>query len=178
MVIGMIILHGAIAIWIFLSIVVSIAVFVFSAIVIVLQIHLSSRESKGPGLVLPSLTFLFSIALFVIIDIKFNSAAALGIDVYVLFFVALFNIPTAALIAVYVVRRRALRDEYDAFPHDGVGNGDSDKKKSRLTVADRIRNIKRMKNKALFTMWGFTYFVIFEIAAMIAVLALVVSWIS
>ncbi len=71
----------------------------FLAIVILLQIYLSQRESKWPGLVLPIISFLFGL-------LSLNMAAppdgvTVGFVFQVLLEWILGNIPTIVLLAIY-----------------------------------------------------------------------------
>lgn len=76
--------------------------------IILLQLFLSRRESRLPGLVLPVLFFLFSI-------IAMLNVAALPSDsvretaVTMLTVVLLYNIPTLVLLVIYFVCREKFR---------------------------------------------------------------------
>lgn len=78
---------------------------------ILLQIFLSRRESKWPGLVLPLLTFLYSLVL------ALNVTAVGGEFPWgpLLASLVLGNIPTVVLLAIYAACRekRKKRDEID-----------------------------------------------------------------
>ena len=85
---------------------------------VLLQIFLSRRESRWPGLVLPALTFLYSLAM------------ALGVAVYdgafpwgaMLASLAMGNIPTVVLLAIYAAGRERLkkRREIDKMQIDDL----------------------------------------------------------
>ena len=73
---------------------------------ILLQIFLSRRESRWPGLILPGICFLFSL-------IAVLSVAALGsageIVMAILTVLVLYNIPTVVLLAIYFACREKFR---------------------------------------------------------------------
>ena len=73
---------------------------------ILLQIFLSKRESKWPGLILPGMCFLFSL-------LAVLSVAALGsvgeIVMAILTVLVLYNIPTVVLLAIYFACREKFR---------------------------------------------------------------------
>lgn len=72
---------------------------------IVLQIFLSKRESKWPGLVLPMVTFLWSLVM--VLNVAADSLAqAVSAILMVLI---LGNIPTAVLLAIYFACREKRR---------------------------------------------------------------------
>lgn len=78
---------------------------------ILLQIFLSRRESKWPGLVLPMVTFLWSLVM--VLNVAADSLAqAVSAILMVLI---LGNIPTAVLLAIYFACRekRRKRTELD-----------------------------------------------------------------
>lgn len=80
--------------------------------IVLLQIFLSRRESRWPGLVLPSLTFLFSLcvtlggALFLYIPTQDSTLGAVILPTLLLFL--LYNIPTLVLLGIYF----ACREKY------------------------------------------------------------------
>ena len=78
---------------------------VFVAGGILLQIFLSKRESKWPGLLLPALTFLYSLVMVCSVTVyngSFPWGALLGAFVT-------GNIPTVVLLAIYFACREKLR---------------------------------------------------------------------
>ena len=88
----------------------SATVALFSVILLVagsvlLQVFLSKRESKWPGLVLPLLSFLYSLVM------AFSAAAYNGAALWgpVLASLVLGNIPTALLVVIYFVCREKFR---------------------------------------------------------------------
>ena len=80
----------------------------FLAGVVLLQIFLSGRESRWPGLVLPGITFLHSV-------LALLSVAAMGsvgeMVVTVLMVAVLYNIPTLILLAIYFACRKKRRKQ-------------------------------------------------------------------
>lgn len=78
---------------------------------ILLQIFLSRRESRWPGLVLPLLTFFYSLVMLLSVT-AYNSGFPWGPVLAVL---VLGNIPTAVLLVIYAVCRekRKKRGEMD-----------------------------------------------------------------
>lgn len=80
--------------------------------IVLLQIFLSRRESRWPGLVLPSLTFLFSlcvtvgVALFSFVPTQDNGLGAVIVPALLLFL--MYNIPTLVLLGIYF----ACREKY------------------------------------------------------------------
>ena len=78
----------------------ALVIFLFVAGVIVLQIFLSKRDSKWPGLVLPIIAFLFGL-LYPLNMMAPSDAAATGFagQVVLVWFVA--NIPTIVFLAIY-----------------------------------------------------------------------------
>lgn len=91
-----------------------IALLIFMVGAVLLQIFLSRRESRWPGLVLPGICVLFSL-------IAVLSVAALGgvmeSIVTILMVLLLGNIPTLVLLAIYAACRsgRRRRSEADAM---------------------------------------------------------------
>ena len=75
---------------------------IFAVGVVLLQIFLSKRESKWPGLVLPAITFLYSLLMVL-------NLAALGNTQSMVVAVATIlitgNIPTLVLLAIYAACR-------------------------------------------------------------------------
>ncbi len=80
---------------------------------IVLQIFLSRQESKWPGLVLPGLSFLFSLCiavgvyLFMYVPPQDNGLGTVIIPTILLFL--MYNIPTLILLAIYFACREKYR---------------------------------------------------------------------
>ena len=72
---------------------------------ILLQIFLSRRQSRWPGLVLPGLTFLYSL-LMVLGAVAFNGEFPWG---PILACLLLGNIPTIVLLAIYWAAREKFR---------------------------------------------------------------------
>ncbi len=72
---------------------------------ILLQIFLSRRQSRWPGLVLPGLTFLYSL-LMVLGAVAFNGEIPWG---PILACLLLGNIPTIVLLAIYWAAREKFR---------------------------------------------------------------------
>lgn len=68
--------------------------------VIVLQVFLSKRESKWPGLVLPIIAFFFSLLCLLNIVVPPGGVTA-GFIVQMFMLWLLYNIPTAVLLAIY-----------------------------------------------------------------------------
>ena len=86
----------------------------FVAAMIILQVYLSRRESKLPGLVLPAITFsgeLF-ILLNVVTNVVMTSAAdnaVGGVDSYSVFVTLLvISMPTIVLLVIYFLCRRGM----------------------------------------------------------------------
>lgn len=80
--------------------------------IVLLQIFLSRRESRWPGLVLPSLTFLFSLcvtlgaALYAYVPTEHQSFGDILVPTLLLFL--MYNIPTLVLLGIYF----ACREKY------------------------------------------------------------------
>ena len=74
----------------------------FLAGVVLLQIFLSRRESRWPGLVLPLISFLY--ALVLVLNAAYFVSMAHAVLTTVLVFV-IGNIPTAVLLAIYAACR-------------------------------------------------------------------------
>lgn len=102
------------AIWVTLIV---LAVFVVGGIL--LQIFLSKRESKWPGLVLPAISFLWSLLyLFNMMD----TGSVVQNILTALLTVLLSNIPTLVLLAIYwaVREKRRKRSELDKMNIDDL----------------------------------------------------------
>ena len=84
----------------------------FLAGVVLLQIFLSRRESRWPGLVLPLISFLYAL-LLVLNAAHFVSMAHTVLTMVLVFVIG--NIPTAVLLAIYFACRgkRKKRDELE-----------------------------------------------------------------
>lgn len=80
--------------------------------IVLLQIFLSRRESRWPGLVLPSLTFLLSLcvtfgaALYAYVPTEHQSFGDILVPTLLLFL--MYNIPTLVLLGIYF----ACREKY------------------------------------------------------------------
>ena len=74
----------------------------FLAGIVLLQIFLSRRESRWPGLILPLLSFLY--ALVLVLNAAYFVSMAHAVLTAVLVFV-IGNIPTAVLLAIYAACR-------------------------------------------------------------------------
>lgn len=68
--------------------------------VIILQIYLSKRESKWPGLVFPIISFLFSL-LYPLNMVAPSEGVTVGFIVQMIIVWLLGNIPTIVLLAIY-----------------------------------------------------------------------------
>jgi predicted permease len=79
---------------------------------ILLQIFLSKRESKWPGLVLPAITFLYSVLMMLNVTAMETARAVIAA---LLSAFIMGNIPTLILLAIYFVCRekRYTRSEVD-----------------------------------------------------------------
>ena len=100
------------------SIVLMVVFLVFIVGGVLLEIFLARRESKGPGLVLPVLTLLYSLAMacnVAAIGDSFPWGALLGTLV-------VGNIPTVVLLAIYVACRekQRKRSELDKMEIDDL----------------------------------------------------------
>ena len=73
---------------------------------VLLQIFLSRRESKWPGLILPGIGFLFS--LVAVLNVAAVGSAGETIKAILLVLV-LYNVPTAVLLAIYLACREKFR---------------------------------------------------------------------
>jgi len=84
-----------------------------------LQIFLSRRESRWPGLVLPLLTFLY--ALLMVLNVRDTGSASQNV-LTVLVAVLVGNIPTLVLLAIYWAARekRRVRDQLDKMKIDDL----------------------------------------------------------
>ena len=89
---------------------------------ILLQIFLSRRRSRWPGLVLPGLTFLYSI-LMVLSVVAYGVAGESGFPWGpVLYSLILGNLPTLVLLAIYWAARERyrMRDQVDKMKIDDL----------------------------------------------------------
>ena len=89
---------------------------------ILLQIFLSRRRSRWPGLVLPGLTFLYSI-LMVLSVVAYGVAGESGFPWGpVLYSLILGNLPTLVLLAIYWAARERYRtrDQVDKMKIDDL----------------------------------------------------------
>ena len=79
---------------------------------VLLQIFLSKRESKWPGLVLPAITFLYSVLMMLNVTAMETARAVIAA---LLSAFIMGNIPTLILLAIYFVCRekRHTRSEVD-----------------------------------------------------------------
>ena len=86
---------------------------------VLLQIYLSRRESRWPGLVLPGITFLFSLVAILNV-VRMGSAAE--VIATLLMVVITFNIPTLILLAIYFACRsgRKKKSEIDKMNIDDL----------------------------------------------------------
>ena len=86
---------------------------------VLLQIYLSRRESRWPGLVLSSITFLFSLVAILNV-VRMGSAAE--VIATLLMVVITFNIPTLILLAIYFACRsgRKKKSEIDKMNIDDL----------------------------------------------------------
>ncbi len=84
-----------------------------------LQIFLSKRESRWPGLVLPLLTFLY--ALLMVLSVRDTGSVSQNV-LAVLTAVLAGNIPTLILLAIYWAARekRRVRDQLDKMRIDDL----------------------------------------------------------
>ena len=85
---------------------------------IILQVFLSRRESPWPGLVLPGISFLYSLIVMLHVVVLLDSS---GWEIAATLFMAflLYNIPTLILLAIYFAcrgkyRRRREMDKMNA----------------------------------------------------------------
>ena len=81
---------------------------------VLLQIFLSRRESRWPGLVLPGICVLFS--LIAVLSVAARGGVMESI-VTILMVLVLYNLPTLVLLAIYAACRsgRRKRDEVDTM---------------------------------------------------------------
>ena len=89
---------------------------------VLLQIFLSRRRSRWPGLVLPGLTFLYSI-LMVLSVVAYGVAGESGFPWGpVLYSLILGNLPTLVLLAIYWAARERyrMRDQVDKMKIDDL----------------------------------------------------------
>jgi len=84
-----------------------------------LQIFLSRRESRWPGLVLPLLTFLYS--LLMVLNVRDTGSASQNV-LTVLTALLVGTIPTLVLLAIYWAARekRRVRDQLDKMKIDDL----------------------------------------------------------
>ena len=75
---------------------------------IVLQVFLSKMESKWLGLMIPAITFLFSL-LALLNMVAPSEGISIGFILQMLFAFLLANIPTLVLLAIYLACREKLR---------------------------------------------------------------------
>lgn len=80
-----------------------IIVLLFFIAIVLLQIILSKRENKWPGLIIPIISFGFSI-LWILNIPNYLSLSRLMIKVILVFILA--NIPTAIFLAIYFICRK------------------------------------------------------------------------
>ena len=78
----------------------------FLAGVVLLQIFLSRRERRWPGLVLPGITFLYSV-LALLSVVAMGSVVEMVVAILVV--AVLYNIPTLILLAIYFACRKKRR---------------------------------------------------------------------
>ena len=76
--------------------------------VILLQIFLSRRVSPWPGLVLPGLSFLYSLIVMLNVAILFDSSGWEIVSTFLIVFL-LYNIPTLVLLVIYFACRGKYR---------------------------------------------------------------------
>ncbi len=82
-----------------------IIVIIFLATIVWLQFFLSKRESKWPGLVLPIITFLFSLIFPLnLMALPGSEIASLVFQILVIWLLG--NVPTIFLMAIYFICRR------------------------------------------------------------------------
>ncbi len=84
-----------------------------------LQIFLSKRESRWPGLVLPLLTFLY--ALLMVLNVRDTGSVSQNV-LTVLVTLLVGNIPTLVLLAIYWAARekRRVKDQLDKMKIDDL----------------------------------------------------------
>ena len=80
----------------------------FLAGIVLLQIFLSGRERRWPGLVLPGISFLYAL-LLMLNAVHFVSMAQTVLTMVLIFVVG--NIPTAVLLAIYFACRGKRRKQ-------------------------------------------------------------------
>ena len=83
-------------------------ILVFMSVGVLLQVFLSKRESRIPGLVLPIISFAFSIVVPMLMVVP---PRAEGFFVEMFFAFLLCNIPTAILLAIYFACRPRKKSE-------------------------------------------------------------------
>ena len=89
-----------------------ILVLVFFVGFLVLQIFLSRSESRWPGLILPAITFMYSL-LAVLSVAVFEDSSIWGVVIPMLITFISYNIPTVILLGIYVTcrKKRKLKKE-------------------------------------------------------------------
>lgn len=92
-------------IWIFTLFIIPVLFIVGS---IFLQLFLSKQPSKWPGLVLPSISFLFSLTI-ILSYAAFISLTALEILFQMIMLILLYNIPTMVFMAIYCSCRKKIK---------------------------------------------------------------------
>lgn len=75
---------------------------------IILQVFLSRRESPWPGLVLPGISFLYSLIVMLNAAILFDSSGWEIVSTFLIVFL-LYNIPTLVLLVIYFACRGKYR---------------------------------------------------------------------
>ena len=78
------------------------------AAVVALQVYLSRSEKKWPGLILPVITFVYSL-IGVLSIATFDSATMASVAGMIVIVLVVMNIPTAVLLAIYFVSRERKR---------------------------------------------------------------------
>lgn len=68
--------------------------------VVCLQVYLSRKKSRWPGLVLPAITFIFSVLSFLLVATPNEESSAVLLHTLILSFLTA-NIPTFVLLAIY-----------------------------------------------------------------------------
>lgn len=83
-------------------------VMVFLAGIVLLQIFLSKRENKWLGLILPTISFMFSILTVLSYVVYENQSTVERIFQFIMMFL-LWNIPTISLLAIYFACREKFK---------------------------------------------------------------------
>jgi Na+/alanine symporter len=81
---------------------------VFLAGIVLLQMFLSKRENKWLGLILPMITFMFSVLTVLGYAFYANQSISQRIFQFIMIFL-LYNIPTISLLAIYLACREKLK---------------------------------------------------------------------